>query len=127
MIRGIGTDIVEIARIRQVLERHDRAFITRVFTPEEQALAEAENANAAQFYAGRWAAKEAAAKTLGTGIGAECGWLDLRILRGPAGQPLLELRGAAAATAGRLGIASIHVTISHVRDLAVACAVAESA
>ena len=125
MIRGIGTDIVEIARIRQLLERHDRAFIQRVFTPEEQALAAAENANAAQFYAGRWAAKEAAAKTLGTGIGAECGWLDLRILRGPAGQPQLELHGAAAESAKRLGIATIHITISHTKELAVACAVAE--
>ena len=127
MIRGIGTDIVEISRIRQILERHDRAFIMRVFAPEEQALAEAENANTAQFYAGRWAAKEAAAKTLGTGIGAECGWTDICILRGPAGQPQLELRGTAAETAKRLGIASIHITISHVKDLAVACAVAESA
>ena len=125
MIRGIGTDIVEISRIRQVLERHDRAFIERVFTPAEQALAGAENANSAQFYAGRWAAKEAAAKALGTGIGAECGWLDLCIRRGPAGQPQLELHGAAGETAKRLGITTIHITLSHTKDLAIAYAVAE--
>jgi holo-[acyl-carrier protein] synthase len=124
VIRGIGVDVIEVTRMQGVLERHGPRFRDRVFTPDEQALAPESGSGA--FYAGRWAAKEAIAKTLGTGIGAECAWTDIVILRGAAGQPLVGLRGQAAATAKRLGIATIHVSISHIRDLACASAVAES-
>ncbi|MFA4943336.1 MAG: holo-ACP synthase [Lentisphaeria bacterium] len=127
MILGTGIDIIEVARIRQALERHGEAFVRRVFTPAEIALAPAAPAAAAAFYAGRWAAKEAVAKTLGTGIGAACAWTDLQVLRQPSGAPRLELAGAAAATAQRLAIARIHLSISHLKETACAVAVAEGA
>jgi holo-[acyl-carrier protein] synthase len=125
VIRGIGVDVIEVSRMQGVLERHGPRFLDRVFTPEEQALAP--ESNSAAFYAGRWAAKEAVSKTLGTGIGTECAWTDIVVLRGAAGQPWVDLRGQAAATARKLGIAGIHISISHIRDLACASAVAESA
>ncbi len=124
MILGVGIDIVEMERIRKVLEKHGEAFLKRVFNPEEIALAPGGPGDTA-FYAGRWAAKEAVSKTLGTGIGADCGWTDLCILRLPGGAPVLELRGDGAATARRLGIARIHISISHIKDTACAMAVAE--
>ena len=69
MIKGLGIDIVETARIRQVIERHGEQFLNRVYTPAEQAVGKI-RASAQHFYAGRWAAKEAAAKALGCGIGS---------------------------------------------------------
>ena len=79
----------------------------------------------ATYYAGRWAAKEAVAKALGTGIGAECGWLDMEILPDRLGRPRLALDGPAARTARRLGADSWHLSISHESAIAAACAVAE--
>ena len=125
MILGTGIDIVDIARITGVLERRD-SFIDRVFTPNEQQLA-AKKADPSPFYAGRWAAKEAISKALGVGIGEHCHWQDLDIGRGARGEPIVTLSGAAAATAKSLGIASIHISISHERTHACASAIAESA
>lgn len=125
MILGTGIDIVEIARIAKVLARRD-SFINRVFTENEQALASL-NRDSAPFYAGRWAAKEAIAKAIGVGIGEHCTWQDLDIGRGTRGEPLLTLSGIAAATAEALGIARIHISISHEQNYACASAIAESA
>ena len=77
--------------------------------------------------AGRWAAKEAVAKALGTGIGTSCGWKDIRVVRGADGKPDIRMQGAGAVTAGRLGVGTIHISISHERGLACAAAVAEKA
>lgn len=124
MIVGTGIDIIEVERIRKVLEKHSDLFLKRVFTDEEMALAPA-GPGAAAFYAGRWAAKEAVSKTLGTGIGAACGWTDICILRRPGGAPYLDLRGDGAETARKLGIRAFHISISHIKDTACAVAVAE--
>lgn len=127
MIIGIGTDVIEVSRIDNVLERHGRNFRRHVFTEAEQEGAPASRRAAASYYAGRWSAKEAVAKALGTGIGAECAWRDIHIVRWPSGQPGVELSGAAALTARRLGVAKVHLTISHEKTLVCATAVAESA
>lgn len=124
MIIGTGIDIVDIARIRASIDRHGPRFLDRVFSPEEQALAPVEAGNAC-YYAGRWACKEAVAKALGCGIGEKCGWRDIRVLRGAAGQPQVELHGDAARTAAAAAISRIHVSISHEHTAAVAFAVAE--
>jgi holo-[acyl-carrier protein] synthase len=124
MILGIGTDIVEIERVSGVLERHGEAFKAKVFTAGELALAEPK-AEPAAYFAGRWAAKEAVAKALGCGFGADCGWLDVEIINNEAGKPEVSLHNAGAVTAQRMGVDVVHVSISHERSIATAYAVAE--
>lgn len=125
MIRGVGIDVIEVDRIRQVLARHGTRFLQRVMTSEELALAPPA-ADKAPYFAGRWAAKESVSKALGTGIGTACYWTDICVLNHASGQPYVVLRGAGAQTAARLKIAVFHISISHLKDIACACAVAES-
>lgn len=125
MIIGIGVDVIEVDRIRRVIERQGNAFLRHVFTDSETSHAPDSATAAAAYYAGRWSAKEAVAKTLGTGIGEACAWRDIEIVRWPSGQPSVQLSGAAAKTAAKLGIKRIHLTISHEKRLACASAVAE--
>jgi holo-[acyl-carrier protein] synthase len=124
MIAGIGTDVIETERMRSAILRHGDHFLAHVFTPAEIAAAPVGPARD-PYFAARWAAKEAVAKALGTGIGADCAWTDIAVSRGPAGEPLVELSGAARATARRRGIGRIHISLSHERNLAAAMVVAE--
>jgi holo-[acyl-carrier protein] synthase len=94
MILGIGTDIADVRRIAKVLERHGDRFIDRIFTPVERAKAERRR-NRAETYAKRFAAKEACAKALGTGLRAGVWWRDMGVLTLPGGRPTLELTGGA--------------------------------
>ena len=126
MIVGLGIDVIEIERIRQALDRHGNHFIRHVFRVDEQAEAPGGTARHA-FYAGRWAAKEAVSKALGTGIGERCAWTDIRIRRTHGGKPRIELSGRGRQTAGELGIDFLHITISHEGNIACAAAVAEGA
>ena len=114
-----GVDIIEIRRLEQVNPAIRARFIERVYTPLEQELAHGSYAS----LAGRFAAKEAVSKALGTGIG-RVHWRDIEIRRGPAGEPLLELHGEAQRVAERLGLQTWSVSISHGREEAVAVAVA---
>jgi holo-[acyl-carrier protein] synthase len=124
MIVGIGTDLVAIPRIAAMVERHGPRFLRHVYAPEEIALAPA--ARADTYYAGRWAAKEAVAKALGTGIGAECRWVEIVVLRDDNGAPRVDLHGVTLDAARSRGVNRVHVSISHDRDLATAFAVLES-
>lgn len=124
MILGTGIDIIEVGRIRGALERHGAHFLDHVFTAGEQQRAPGGEGQYA-YYAGRWAAKEAVAKALGTGIGAECAWKDIAIRSDRLGKPCVQLHGAAAKTRKRLEIQRLHVSISHERTHACAFAVAE--
>jgi len=124
MIIGIGTDILETERMRSAIRRHGDRFLLHVFTPEEVSSAPV-GAGRDAYFAARWAAKEAVAKALGTGIGADCAWTDVTVRRGPAGEPLVDLGGCALVTARRRGIDRIHLSISHERNLAAATALAE--
>ena len=94
MILGIGSDIVDIRRIEQVLERHGERFARRVFTETERARADA-RANRAATYAKRFAAKEACAKALGTGIAGGVFWRDLGVVNLASGRPTIQLAGGA--------------------------------
>jgi len=125
MIIGLGVDVIEVTRIADVIGRHGVHFLRHVFTADEQAGAPESHVAAAAYYAGRWCAKEAVAKALGTGIGTECTWHDIEIVRWPSGQPAVRLHGAGARTAERLGVCHVHVSISHERNLACASVVAE--
>jgi holo-[acyl-carrier protein] synthase len=123
-ILGIGTDIVEVLRIAQMIERHGELFITRVYTDHEIEYCTARKA-ATQHYAGRWAAKEAVLKAIGTGWVRGIGWRDVEIRNQPGGAPVVTLRGGARDVVERRGIRRLHVTISHCRCHAVAHAIAE--
>lgn len=125
MIIGLGIDVIEVERIRSILERHGKNFLRHVFTDDEQAEAPEGTAAAAAYYAGRWSAKEAVAKALGTGIGQDCYWRNIQVVRWPSGKPAIKLTGPGEATARRLGIARLHVSISHERGIACASVVAE--
>lgn len=117
-IIGLGTDIVEMARLKAALDNFE-TFRERVYTPAEQTLGSIKSENLA-FYAGRWAAKEAASKALGCGIGEKCSFTDIEILNADDGRPVLTLSGAAAQLASSLGVSEISISISHERHYAVA-------
>lgn len=114
-----GIDIIEVNRLRAAIERHGERFLARIFTDaERQQLAEDLPSLSA-----RWAAKEAVAKALGTGIG-DVSWLEIEVLRGPAGEPQLRLFGEAERLAAKHGIQQWSVSLSHTIEHAVAMAVA---
>lgn len=118
-----GVDLIEIERVVQAIDRHGDRFLQRVFTPLE--LAELQG-NPASL-AGRFAAKEAVAKALGTGIGLVA-WQEIEILRGPAREPVLTLHGMAAELAAQKNLTGWSVSLSHTQTLAIAAvfAVGES-
>jgi holo-[acyl-carrier protein] synthase len=120
---GIGTDIVAVTRIARMLEKHDQAFLDRVFTLAETAYCGQHKASA-QHFAGRWAAKEAALKALGTGWARGIEWVDIEITNLPGGAPVITLHNKAAIWATELGIRELQVSISHCEDFAVAFVVA---
>lgn len=115
----VGIDIIETARIRGVLERHDARFLERVYTEWERRYCR----HNVLHLAGRWAAKEAVSKVLGLGVRG-VGWREIEIKRTPLGQPTVTLHGRAEARARTLGLREpLSVSISHIRELAVAVAV----
>jgi len=124
MILGTGIDIVECLRIAQMIERHGELFITRVFTDHEIEYCSARKA-ATQHYSGRWAAKEAVLKALGTGWRRGISWRDIEIRNDKSGAPTVKLRGGARDVMEAAHITRLHVTISHCRSFAVAYVVAE--
>ncbi|MEI7910468.1 MAG: holo-ACP synthase [Verrucomicrobiota bacterium] len=125
-LHGIGIDVVEVARIAAAIERHGEAFVARLFTAAERAYCDTKKAPAIH-YAARFAAKEAVAKALGTGIGAHAGWLELEITHLASGAPKLSLHGAAAAFANSHGIREVQISLTHTHAYAAANAVAVKA
>lgn len=123
MIVGLGTDITEIVRIGGMIERHGELFLQRVYTEEEIRYCQ-RHKEALQHYAGRWAAKEAVMKTLGTGFTRGVGWKDIEIGHLKTGRPIVQLSGGAARVAEMVGIDEILITISHCRAYATATAIA---
>lgn len=124
MILGIGTDIVEIARIARSMERHGGRFTKRIYTDTEIAYC-SRFKRAAEHFAGRWAAKEAAGKALGTGIFGSVRFRDIEITNDELGKPLLAFSGSAAELAAAMGAARLHVSIAHSDSHATAVVVIE--
>ena len=118
---SIGTDIIECVRIAQMIEKHGEVFLQRVFTHREIEYCSSRKA-ATQHYAGRWAAKEAVLKVLGTGWARGIQWTDLEIQNEVSGAPVIKLSGKAAEIAKERGILEVMVTISHCRAYATAFA-----
>ncbi|WP_421723454.1 holo-ACP synthase [Bauldia sp.] len=129
MIIGIGNDLIDIRRIEKVLDRHGDRFISRIFTPIEIAKSERRRMRAAS-YAKRFAAKEACAKALGTGIAAGVFWRDMGVVNLPSGKPTMALTGGAAKRLAKLlpdGHDSvIHLTITDEFPLAQAYVIIET-
>jgi holo-[acyl-carrier protein] synthase len=129
MIVGIGSDLIDIRRIEKTLERHGKRFINRVYTPVEQAKSERRKQRAAS-YAKRFAAKEACAKALGTGLAQGVFWRDMGVVNLPGGAPTMKLTNGAAERLTKLipeGFAPhIHVTITDDFPLAQAFVIIEA-
>ena len=124
MIYGVGTDIVEINRIRKVIEKQKEAFLKRVFTQNEIREGNSRK-KPGIYYAGRWAAKEALSKALGTGIGKECNWTDIEISNEKHGSPKCSIFGNAQKLAKKNNINKIHVSISHEQEYACSTVILE--
>lgn len=118
-----GVDIVSIQRVEELWRLHGRRFLERVYTPAELDYCLAPRAAAVRL-AGRFAAKEALLKVLGTGWARGVHWTDVEVLRDSAARPVITLHGEAHAIARRLRIGSLDVSISHADGYAVASAVA---
>ena len=125
MIVGLGVDITEVDRIEAAIARHGRPFLERLFTPSEIAYCE-KHRHRAERFAGRFAAKEAAMKALGTGWTQGVRWVDIEVVRELSGKPTLRLSGATRAIADRLGVKHIAVTITHDGNTALAQVIFES-
>lgn len=125
MVVGVGTDLIEIARIARSVERFGNQFLERVYTPGEIAYCTRKK-TAAESFAARFAAKEAAAKALGTGISRGVSWKEFEVRRLPGQRPELHLSGRAAEIASRLGVRRLSLSITHSRELSLAFVVAES-
>jgi holo-[acyl-carrier protein] synthase len=119
VIVGLGLDITEIDRIEAALKRHGAPILERLYTPAEVAYCESFRGKV-ERYAGRFAAKEAAMKALGTGWRFGVRWRDIEVMREPTGKPSLRLHGAAGEIAERLGVKTISITVTHSGNLALA-------
>lgn len=120
---GIGTDIVECLRIAQMIERHGELFIHRVYTPHEVEYCQ-QRKQSTQHFAGRWAAKEAVLKALGTGWIKGIGWRDVEVRNEGGGKPVISLHGGARERAQAIGLQQMLISISHCRSHATAYALA---
>ena len=106
-----------------MIERHGELFIERVYTTEEIKYCQSRK-QATQHFTGRWAAKEAILKALGTGWRKGISWRDMEVRNEPSGKPVVAVRGGVKDVVEQLGISEIHVTISHCRTHATATAIA---
>ena len=125
MIAGIGVDLCEVERIEAAIARYGERFLTRLYTPAERAYCESKPSRMERF-AGRFAAKEAAMKAIGTGWSRGVAWRDFEVSRLGSGQPVIVFHGAAKAIAARLGVTRALVSITHTRSLAMAEVVLEA-
>ncbi len=124
MIIGSGIDMVEIRRIQHSMDRYGRRFLDRIFTGDEQAYC-LRKRNSAESFAARFAAKEAGAKALGTGISYGVNWLEIEVVREASGRPSLRFHGRAAEIAARVGYRRAALSLTHTAELAAACVVLE--
>jgi len=118
-----GIDLVDFPRIEEMIERHGDRFVDRVFTAAEQEYANAHR-NSVEKYAGRFAAKEAVLKLVGTGWRGRIAWTDVEVVNSPSGQPEVRLSGEVKGIAEKLGIRQISISITHTANFAIASAVA---
>lgn len=124
MIVGTGIDLTEIGRIQRSVDRYGKRFLDRVYTAAEQAYC-LRKRNSAESFAARFAAKEAGAKALGTGIRYGVGWLEIEVVREASGRPTLQFHGRAAQIALSLGAVRASLSLTHTNELAMASVILE--
>jgi holo-[acyl-carrier protein] synthase len=124
MLIGTGVDLVEVERIAHSIERFGERFLRRIYTENEIAYCTRRRSSAESF-AARFAAKEAGAKALGTGISRGVTWKEFQVERLPGGRPTLALRGRAQALAATLGVKNIALSLTHTGTLAMATVMME--
>lgn len=125
MILGLGVDIAEVARVKAVIERRGELFLRRVYTAKEREYCE-QFRNKYERYAGRFAAKEAAMKALGTGWSRGVRWLDVEVVRQHGGRPTIALAGQAKKIAEEMAVRRIALSITHTESQALAQVIFES-
>ena len=118
-----GIDLVDFPRIEQMIQRHGGRFVNRIFTQKEQQYANA-NKNTIEKFAGRFAAKEAVLKLIGTGWRGKIAWTDIEIINTSSGQPKVNISGEVKKIADSLGVTDIKISITHTANFAIASAVA---
>jgi holo-[acyl-carrier protein] synthase len=124
MVLGLGTDLIEIERVQASMDRFGERFLDRVFTAGEIAYCMRKKQSAESF-AARFAAKEAGAKALGTGISRGVSWKEIEVTREIGQRPMLHFRGRAGDLAKRMGVRRVQLSLSHSRKLAMAMVVVE--
>jgi holo-[acyl-carrier protein] synthase len=125
LIIGMGVDLADVERIRRAIQRRGERILKRLYTAKERAYCERAS-NKYERYAGRFAAKEAAMKALGTGWRHGIRWIDLEVVREPSGRPTLALHGTAQKIAAQLGVKHIAMSITHTETQALAQVIFES-
>src|SRR5580704_2716774 len=125
MVLGLGTDLMETRRVQESIERYGDRFLERIFTAGEIAYCLRKKKNAAESFAARFAAKEAGAKALGTGISRGVSWKEFEVKRKPGQRPELHLSGRAAEIARELGVKRMSLSLTHSRQMSMAVVVAE--
>ena len=121
-VKSHGVDLVACARLSESIERHGQRFLDRVFTEAEQVYCRGKKREI-EHYAGRFAAKEAVLKVLGTGWRNGINWTDIEIRNQPSGEPKVSLSGRCREIADELGLAGIVISISHTDTHAIASAI----
>ncbi len=124
MILGIGTDLVEVHRIRESVAKFGDRFLNRIYTERERIYANSK-ANSAERLAARFAAKEAGMKAVGTGWNRGVRWVDFEVANEPSGRPTLRLTGVAAEIAARMGVNRISISLTHTTEMAFAVVILE--
>jgi len=119
MIIGVGIDIIDVTRVKKVIEKYGSRFIERIFTGKENAYCDSK-AKPYIFYAARFAAKEAFLKALGSGLSGGIKWKDIEIDRDNSGKPYANYSGRAKQTADNLGVEKAHLSMAHTSEYAVA-------
>jgi len=125
MILGTGFDLTALTRIQNSLEKLNERFLARILTDTERAALPTEPKRRLAYVAGRWAAKEAAVKALGTGFFAGISFHDVEIVTLPGGRPALRFHGKAKESAEALGVRTAHISLSHERNMAGAMVILE--
>lgn len=124
MVRGLGIDSIELSRVARVYAEYGERFLDRILTPAEREYV-ARWADPVPRIAGRFTVKEACMKALGTGWGAGVRWRDIEVARHPSGKPVIELHGRAKEICVQLGGSTVHCTITHTNDHAMAVVIIE--
>ena len=119
MILGLGTDLIEIQRVQDTIDQFGERFMNRVFTEDEIAYCRRKK-HSGESFAARFAAKEAGAKALGTGIGRGVRWKEIEVRRQPGERPTLHFTGRAAERAHSMGVRNVQLSLTHSGEVAMA-------